>query len=65
MLIGLVGAGRIEEVTAHLGVALQLRPKGRRGDDRVTVAGPEHEPLPAMRRGFYLRARFTEQLLWG
>jgi DNA mismatch repair protein MutH len=61
-LVGLVGAGRVEDVTAHLGRWLQLRPKGASGRDRdVAVTGDE--VAWAMRRGFYLRARFTGAIL--
>jgi DNA mismatch repair protein MutH len=63
-LTGRLAVGGVEELSAHLGQALQLRPKARDGSVRVEVPGPEGEPLPAVPMGFYLRARFTERVLW-
>lgn len=63
-LIGLIAVGGIDEVTAHIGQALQIRPKAASGAVRVEAAGPDREVLETIPRGFYLRARFTEQLLW-
>jgi DNA mismatch repair protein MutH len=48
-IAGRIGAGDVEAVTAHDGVVLQVRPKGRSSLE----AG----------RGFYLRARFTADVL--
>ena len=63
-LMGHVATGRIEELSAHLGQALQVRPKAPDGRARVNCLGPEGETLPVVPRGFYLRARFTEAVLW-
>jgi len=63
-LMGRIAVGGIEEISAHLGQVLQLRPKARDGSVRVEGRGPEGEVLQAVPRGFYLRARFTEQILW-
>jgi DNA mismatch repair protein MutH len=63
-LIGKIAVGGIDEISGHLGAALQLRPKARRGADRVEAVGPEGEPLQVIPMGFYLRARFTEEVLW-
>jgi DNA mismatch repair protein MutH len=62
-IMGLVGIGRVEEVSARLGRFLQLRPKARDGSARVTLRGREGEPIPVVPRGFYLRASFTRQAL--
>lgn len=55
--------GRRDEVSAHLGTLLQLRPKG--ADARETAPGYDGDGrasrLPPL--GFYLRARFTRELL--
>jgi len=63
-LIGRIAVGGIEEVTAHMGQVLQIRPKAASASVLVEVAGPEGEPLLTVPRGFYLRASFTEKLLW-
>lgn len=62
-IMGLVGAGRVEEVTAHLGRYLQLRPKARDGSARTVTLGREGERITTVPRGFYLRATFTRALL--
>jgi DNA mismatch repair protein MutH len=53
----------VERLTAHVGLWLQARPKAAHGRIRRRAFGPEGEPLLAMPRGFYLRARFTTALL--
>ncbi|MBK8481547.1 MAG: DNA mismatch repair protein MutH [Proteobacteria bacterium] len=63
-LIGLIAVGGVEELSAHLGEALQVRPKAADGRARTSARGPDGEALAAMPRAFYLRARFTEALLW-
>ncbi len=63
-LVGRICVGGIEEISAHLGQALQLRPKARDASVRAECAGPEGEVLRAGPLGFYLRARYTEALLW-
>lgn len=63
LLIGLIAVGRVEEISAHLGEVLQIRPKA--ANSRVEVeALVDGEVFRTNPRGFYLRARFTEQLLW-
>jgi DNA mismatch repair protein MutH len=63
-LAGRIAVGGIEEISAHLGEALQIRPKAANASVQVEVHGPEGEFLKTGPRGFYLRARFTESLLW-
>jgi DNA mismatch repair protein MutH len=63
-LIGRIALGGIEEISGHQGEVLQIRPKARHGSVQVPVRGPEGEHLTTVPRGFYLRARFTEQILW-
>lgn len=55
-LIGRVGAGL--PLSAHLGEALQVRPKARDSHVRVWAEGEERSPV-----AFYLRARFTRAIL--
>lgn len=62
-IVGLVGAGRVEELDARVGRWLQARPKAAHGRVRTTAYGPEDEPLSVLPRGFYLRARFTGAIL--
>lgn len=62
-IVGRVGAGGIEDVTAHLGRWLQLRPKAASGRARTHVLGPGGELVATVPRGFYLRPRFTGALL--
>jgi DNA mismatch repair protein MutH len=62
-IMGLVGIGRVEDVSAHLGQYMQLRPKARDGSARTVVAGREGERIATVPRGFYLRAKFTGALL--
>jgi DNA mismatch repair protein MutH len=61
--VGLIGAGGIEEVTAHAGRWLQVRPKAPDGQARAVAYGPEGEPVATVPRGFYLRRRFTAAIL--
>ncbi len=62
-IMGLVGIGRIEDVTAHLGRYLQLRPKAKDGSVRTLARGAEGERFGTVPRGFYLRPAFTGALL--
>jgi len=62
-IMGLVGVGRIEDVTAHLGRYLQLRPKAKDGSVRTLARGAEGERFGTVPRGFYLRPSFTGALL--
>jgi DNA mismatch repair protein MutH len=62
-VVGLIGIGRIEEVTAHRGRWLQVRPKARDGSVRTIAWGADGEAIATVPRGFYLRARFTGALL--
>lgn len=61
--MGLIAVGRVEELTAHGGTWLQVRPKARDGSARTLTFGPEREAILAMPRGFYLRPSFTAKLL--
>jgi len=62
-LAGLIGSGQIERVTGHLGVVLQVRPKGRNSADRRWGRDEDGVRVLQLPRGFYLRARFTEGIL--
>lgn len=62
-VVGLVGVGRIEELTAHKGRWMQVRPKAANGSVRTIAYGAEGEAIETIPRGFYLRTRFTGALL--
>lgn len=62
-VVGLIGIGRIEELTAHAGRWLQVRPKARDGSVRTQAWDPSGETIATVPRGFYLRTRFTAALL--
>lgn len=61
--MGLIGVGRIEELTAHLGQWLQVRPKARDGSKIGIAYGSENEAIAAVPRGFYLRTTLTAAIL--
>jgi DNA mismatch repair protein MutH len=62
-ILGRVGLGDVEGVTARLGRWLQLRPKAAHGRVRTLVPGADGELVSTVPRGFYLRARFTGAIL--
>ena len=62
-IMGLIGLGGIETLTAHTGRWLQARPKAAHGDVRTAAIGPDHEIVSATPRGFYLRASFVADVL--
>jgi DNA mismatch repair protein MutH len=64
-LVGQIGTGGIDSLTAHSGRHLQVRPKAAHGSVRTDAAGPDGELLQVVPRGFYLRASFTSMLLAG
>jgi len=62
-IMGTIGIGGIEGVTARAGQALQLRPKADSGRARTLAFGAEGERIATVPRGFYLRTRFTARIL--
>ncbi|MBW2733689.1 MAG: DNA mismatch repair endonuclease MutH [Deltaproteobacteria bacterium] len=63
LLMGMIAIGKVEDISAHLGEVLQVRPKAKDSQVKVEVL-MDGELLRVNPRGFYLRARFTEGLLW-
>ncbi len=57
--MSLVALGRYDKLTAHLGRAMQVRPKARDGAERVTVRLDSGEQVTTGPRGFYLRPGFV------
>jgi DNA mismatch repair protein MutH len=62
-LAGWIGRGEGEQITAHVGRYLQLRPKARDGRELRPGRDEHGAPLRARPRGFYLRASFTATIL--
>jgi DNA mismatch repair protein MutH len=62
-ILGRVGAGDIEGLSARVGRWLQLRPKAADGSVRTRAPGADGEIVTTVPRGFYLRARFTAAIL--
>jgi DNA mismatch repair protein MutH len=62
-LMDMVSHGELERVTAHLGQYLQIRPKAANSKALTNGIGEHGEPIATLPRGFYLRTRFTAQIL--
>ncbi|HEY8088759.1 MAG TPA: MutH/Sau3AI family endonuclease [Polyangiaceae bacterium] len=62
-ILGRVGLGDVEGVTARLGRWLQLRPKAAHGRVRTLVPAGDGELVSTVPRGFYLRTVFTGAIL--
>ncbi len=62
-LTELIDMGELWQLDATRGQALQLRPKGAHSDDLVWALDGEGEWVRTSPRGFYLRARFTADVL--
>jgi len=62
-LAGMIGGGRVEEITGHLGRYLQVRPKARDSHARRLGMGSDGARISTLPRGFYLRTTFTARIL--
>lgn len=62
-IMGAIALGGAETLTARVGRILQARPKAATGAVRMSLVGPDGEPIETVPRGFYLRPTFTETLL--
>ena len=62
-LMDMICLGRVEEITAHDGECLQIRPKAADASARRKGIGPSGEPMRTLPRGFYLRTSFTAEIL--
>jgi len=65
LLLELCESGLGHRATAHVGQALQLRPKGANARALSWSVDADGEPVRAAPRAFYLRASFTRQVLAG
>ena len=61
-LSNLIAMGQIDEISAHLGEALQVRPKAANAKVLTTALNRQGQQIKTLPRGFYLRARFTESV---
>jgi DNA mismatch repair protein MutH len=62
-LAGMIGAGRVEDITGHLGRYLQVRPKAANSHARCQGTGSDGAMIATLPRGFYLRTAFTARIL--
>lgn len=62
-LMALFGAGAHDQITAHLGQHLQVRPKAARASIMANARDEHGAPIRTAPRGFYLRPTFTAALL--
>lgn len=58
-----IAMGQIATITARQGVYLQVRPKAANSKVLCEAWGEDGEKIQTLPRGFYLRPKFTEQLL--
>ncbi len=58
-LMDLACTGKLDSITAHHGVHLQIRPKAASAAARQRGVGEDGAPAETLPRGFYLRASFT------
>jgi DNA mismatch repair protein MutH len=59
----MIAEGRTYEITGHLGLALQVRPKAAKGSSRRLAFDEEGALYEEQPKGFYLRPSFTHQIL--
>ncbi|WP_417361379.1 DNA mismatch repair endonuclease MutH [Gallaecimonas pentaromativorans] len=62
-LVEQLALGHFDEISAHKGQVLQLRPKAANGRVKVQARNAEGQLVAVQPKGFYLRAHFTRQLL--
>ena len=62
-LMDMVCLGEIEKITAKQGVYLQIRPKAADSTVKTEAVGSSGDKILTHPRGFYLRSRFTAEIL--
>lgn len=62
-LTDLICLGKLASITARLGTYLQIRPKAANARALCQGIGEEGDPIQTLPRGFYLRPKFTQQIL--
>ncbi len=63
MLTDQIALGEVENITAHQGTFLQLRPKAANSAVLTEAISPEGTIMKTLPRGFYLRPIFTQRIL--
>jgi DNA mismatch repair protein MutH len=59
----LIALGRIDEISGHLGDAMQIRPKAANSKVVTDAIGPNGKIIQTLPRGFYLKTAFTKEIL--
>ncbi len=62
-LMEMIAMGELEQITAHQGQYLQVRPKAANARTLTKGIDSEGEEILTLPRGFYLRATLTNQIL--
>jgi len=62
-LMNMVCMGELEQITARHGIALQIRPKAANARSLTWGIDAAGNRVPTTPRGFYLRSRFTAEIL--
>jgi DNA mismatch repair protein MutH len=62
-IVGRIAIGDIEDLSAHVGEYMQLRPKAATGSVRTSAPGRDGDLVSTVPRGFYLRAKFVGAVL--
>jgi len=58
-----IALGKVEDIRAHQGVYLQLRPKAANSKILTQATSPDGDLMMTLPRGFYLRTQFTQRIL--
>lgn len=62
-VMDLVAQGAIDTIDARFGELMQVRPKAANSKALTEAIGPEGEVILTLPRGFYLRPKFTKEIL--
>ncbi len=62
-LVELINFGKIENLSAHIGECLQIRPKASHAKVQISLISHEGEPISTTPKGFYLRPSFTKEII--
>lgn len=62
-LTDMISMGQLEQISAHQGRYLQVRPKGANSKALVWGLSASGHKILTLPRGFYCRARFTQKIL--
>ncbi len=62
-IMELISTGRIDQISAHIGTYLQVRPKAANSKALRRSHDEDGEAIQTLPRGFYLRTQFTQKIL--